>query len=147
MDTSACDRRMILQNLRARPSVASAIAIGHFHVLNGAPISIALEGLDAMAEMPCDWTVAILERVMRDPTRRPVVRRRAVSKVRSLLFEAVNRGYSRVSRGQIRDMARDACRAVEVNGSDEEDVPVIDDLCSHLDQAIVDGLFDTIPNE
>ena len=101
-----------------------------------------------MAEMPCDWTRCYPGAGDARPNSPTRGARRAVSKVRSLLFGGrQSRLFASLKRTDSETMARDACRAVEVNGSDEEDVPVIDDLCSHLDQAIVDGLFDTIPNE
>ena len=73
----ASDREIIIDNLRRRPSVASAIAIGHYHVLNGAPFAAALKGLHALEEMPCDWTVTILDHTITDSTRRPIVRQPA----------------------------------------------------------------------
>lgn len=62
------DRRIVLEGLCGNPSVASAVAIGHFHVLNGTPVSTALEAFDALEEMLCDWTVAILDRALSNPT-------------------------------------------------------------------------------
>ena len=67
----------ILDALRNRPSRASAAAIGHHFVLNGAPPTLSIAGINALGEMMCDWSVAILEETINDPTRTYEVRRYA----------------------------------------------------------------------
>lgn len=142
------DRDMILTHLRERPSVSSAIAIGHYHVLNGAPLSIAIKALNALEEMPCDWTVVILEQAALDPERPPVVRQRAVSKIRRLLIEAIWRGYGGISKREVIAKSRDARRAVASWPTHAPDTQQdIDDLASHLAQAIADGYFGTLREE
>lgn len=96
--------------------------------------------------MPCDWTVVILEQAALDPERPPVVRQRAVSKIRRLLIEAIWRGYGGISKREVIAKSRDARRAVASLPTHAPDTQRdIDDLASHLTQAIADGYFGTLP--
>lgn len=154
------DQDLILDHLQRRPSVASVVAIGHHHVLGGAPLSVVLHGLQALEEMPCDWTVAILDQTATDSTRLPLIRRSALAVVRRLLLKAVAGGYRGTSEQQVVNMARRARR--DLRASREADAReagptageagptrcagagaarTIDDLCGHLAQAVAEGFL------
>lgn len=138
------DREMILDHLQRRPSVASAIAIGHYHVLNGAPLAAALKGLTALEEMPCDWTVAILDHTITDSTRRPIVRQRALSVVRRLLLKASCHGYDGLTQSEIDGESRRARDLLHAPHDPSDLEQVTDDLCSHLAQAVSDGFLTAV---
>ena len=137
---------LVLSRLRARPSVASVVAIGHYHVLNGGPIRTALAGLEALAEMPCDWAVAILDQVITSPSRKLVVRRQAVSTLRFLLLEGIDRGYEGVTEQAVSRQANALQQALGRNSDlGPTACQVLDDLCDHLNRAIEEGLLGVLP--
>ena len=58
----------MLAALASRPSRASAAAIGHQFILNGEAPALRMRGLDVLGNMVCDWSVAILEQAIEDPS-------------------------------------------------------------------------------
>jgi hypothetical protein len=138
----------IINSLAGRPSRASAAAIGHEFVLNGAPPRLAVRGLDALSEMVCDWTVAILEEAVNDPTRAFLIRRQALLKLRDLLAGAVDRGYPHLDRSACHHLAREAMHELDdARDSDREcEGRAIEDLADHLSQAVDEGYFKELPD-
>ncbi len=138
----------ILHALTRRPSRSSAAALGHKFILNGAPPRLQLLGLEALADMTCDWSVAILEEAINDRTRRRQIRERALELVVGLLRIAVERGYRRIEEREIANLAElagirllERCRR-RVGGEDA----AVELLCSHLSEAVEEGRFGRLPD-
>jgi len=126
-----------------RPSRASVAAIGINYVLNSAPPALRMLGLDAVASMACDWSVAILEQAVTAQRAGPRVRRHALLKLRELLEEAMAHGYRHLSPQALESLM---ARAQPIlNG----DVPLrqttaaqaVEDICNHASQAVEQGCF------
>ncbi len=142
------DALTILGRLSRHPSRASAAAIGQHFVLNKTSLSLALEGMDALCDMVCDWTIVFLEEVVGDPATNYLLRRQALHRMNDLMLGAIRRGYDGLSRSQCLEWT-EACR-------DEIDVPpgkdnpqpfaALDVLGGHLAQAVADGFFGELPD-
>src|SRR5512146_2131814 len=142
--TQAC----VFHSLLRSPSRASAAAIGQQYVLRGASPALRMLGIDALAQMPCDWSVAILEQAIYDPSRGYNVRRHAIHKLRDLLSTAICDGYAPVSADRCQQWAQAAGRELMrqcIQGGMGEN-PAIEELCSHLSQAIADGHLGHLPD-
>ena len=138
----------VLDSLVRRPSRASAAAIGHEFVLNGAQPNLRHLGLDALDKMVCDWSVAILEETIDEPTRGFHLRQHAVTKLRDLVKVAIDRGYSAINSTACHQLARAAqaeLRSQVVKGQVWE-IRAVEDLCDHLSQAVADGFFGELPD-
>jgi hypothetical protein len=138
----------VLSRLRHQPSRASVAAIGHHFVLNGAPPRLRICGIDAVCDMVCDWSVAILEEAIEDPGRGRLVRRYALEKLSELVKRAVERGYGGTTPAEC-DRLADAARTglfPEAEARDRVEVPAVEDLCNHLSQAVADGVFGQMPD-
>lgn len=138
----------VLLALARRPSRSSAATIGHEFVLNGVPPALQIRGLNALAEMTCDWTVAILEEAINSPTRTCFVRHYALSMLGALLQRAIDEGYRRIGRDECRQLVRSAGVELGVRcaeGAPGEIAPV-EELCNHLSQAVADGFFAELPD-
>jgi hypothetical protein len=141
-------RVSVLQSLLRSPSRASAAAIGQNYVLNGVSPPLRMLGVDALAQMPCDWVVAILEEVILDPARGYDVRRHAILTLGDLLRTAIRKGYEGVNLDQCERWTRAADRGLTrqcVRGAPGE-IPAIEDLCGHLGQAVADGYLGQLPD-
>jgi hypothetical protein len=138
----------ILGELSRRPSRASAAAIGHRFILNGASPALRIAGIRALGPMVCDWSVAILEMAICDPARGLKTRLCAVRELGSLLKEAISRGYCRLTWQGCSHLVEAACREVDTAGESVslEDNPVVEELCGHVSQAVADGYFGTLPD-
>jgi hypothetical protein len=138
----------ILESLLRSPSRASAAAIGCHYVLNGVPPGLQLMGVNALARMPCDWAVAILEEAINDPTREYHVRRHAIRELGDLLCTAIGHGYANITRRQCSRLARAADRELTrqcAQGQNRE-IRAVEELCSHLSQALADGCLGQVPD-
>jgi hypothetical protein len=100
-----------------------------------------------LCEMICDWSVAILEEAINDPTRCYDVRQYAITKLGELLIEAVERGYSRITRQECFQLVSEAKARLKAGKDDPcfED-QAVEDLCGHLSQAIADNFFGELPD-
>ena len=83
--TSAPTPLRILDSLTRRPSRASVAAIGHHFVMNGVSTELHIRGLNALGDMICDWTVALLEEGINSPRAGYSVQRHAAAKLGELL--------------------------------------------------------------
>ena len=138
----------ILDALRNLPSRASAAAIGHHFVLNGGPPTLRIAGIDALAEMICDWSVAILEEAINDSTRADKVRSYALATVGKLLSTAIARGYGAVTKEECHQWMEEAQAEMTAHNGKSHPLefgPVVE-LCSHLSQAVADGLYGQLPD-
>ncbi len=147
MNPSPIDRS-VLDALKNQPSRASAAAIGQNFVLNGAPPSAGILGLDILADMMCDWSVAILEEAIADPTRSSRVRRHAITKLREALTKAIRRGYPAISEACCWSLASQAMLALQEQNRQgcPDQLPGVEDLCDHLSQAVEQGYFASLPD-
>jgi hypothetical protein len=138
----------VLHSLLRSPSRASAAAIGQRYVLSGPSPALQLLGIDALAQMPCDWAIAILEEAACDPSQAYDVRHQAIVKLQDLLNTAVRGGYPAVTPGQCHRWAGAADRELNrpqiQEGPDEN--PAVEELCSHLSQAVADGYLGRLPD-
>ena len=139
---------LILDSLRSRPSRASAAAIGHRFVLNGAPRALNLLGIDALAEMICDWSVALLEEAVNDPSRAFGTRQYAISKLGELLSTAIDRGYSHATREDGHRLVIPAKAELEARKDESpfREIQAVEDLCNHVSQAVAEGIFEQLPD-
>lgn len=133
----------VLNLLTVRKSRASVAAIGHQYILADQMPQVQIKGIEALAGMVCDWSVAILEECISDPLKNYVVRRRALNCIESLLKTAVRRGYDRIGYAAIGRLAQ---TAMDTNGSNGQSCPALEGLCDHLSQAIADGHFGALPD-
>jgi hypothetical protein len=138
----------ILDSLRHRPSRASAAAIGHGFVLNGAPPAVGMLGVDALCEMICDWSVAILEEAINDPSRNYGVRRHALERLCQLVMVSIDRGYTGIAKVTCSRLAHEAEAELKVRKgqTDFQEIQAVEDLCGHLSQAVADGVFGELPD-
>ena len=88
----------ILDSLARRPSRASAAAIGNQFILDGPTPASQMRGLDALCDMACDWSVAILEETINDRALVYPVRKYALAKLQELTERAIDGGYSGLSK-------------------------------------------------
>ena len=134
-----------LGHKRCRGTVAG---IGHRFILNGSPPRLAIQGIDVIGGMMCDWTVAILEEAIDTPGRHPQVRFHALEKLAEILLHAIQRGYSRVTPKGVRQLASESKKALEdrLKGTHQGDIQAVEDLCNHLSEAIDDGVFVPLPD-
>ena len=138
----------VLHSLFSRPSRASAAAIGHQFILGDAPPALCVRGLDALSHMVCDWSVAILEEVVGDPGRPFLVRLRTVRAMRDLLSTAIDRGYQGITSEECCQLASEAeaelkNRQAEASASEMQ---AVEDLASHLSEAVAEGFFEELPD-
>ena len=138
----------ILRSMGRRSSVGSVTGIAHKFILNGAPRRLAILGIDVIGEMMCDWTVAILEEAINDPSRPPQVRFHALEKLVESLLHAIQRGYARVTPEGVRRLASESKKALEerLKGIYQADIQAVEDLCNHLSEAVDDGVFAPLPD-
>lgn len=138
----------VLRSLASRRSRSSAAAIGHNFILNGAPLPVALQAIDVLSTMVCDWTVAILDEAVSRPQANRLVRSRALTVLGKLAEEAVDRGYPRLTRADCRKLARVAQKAVNRNEGRmaRNEIPAVEDLCDHLGEAVAEGIFPRLPD-
>ena len=138
----------VLDALTCRPSRASAAAIGQRFVLNRASPALAVRGLDALGDMLCEWTVAILDQAIHDSSRLPMVRQHALAKLCVLLNAALQRGYTKLDRQGFFRLMGEAQRSVEdgKRNVDAETIPAVEELCNHLSEAVSDGVFGQLPD-
>lgn len=138
----------ILGELSRRPSRASAAAIGHNFILSGASPGLRIEGIKALGQMVCDWSVAILELTICDPSRGLRTRLRAEEELGNLLKAAIARGYSRLKSDECSRLAEAARGRVLAAGQNDslEDDPLVENLCSHVSQAVAEGCFGSLPD-
>ena len=98
--------------------------------------------------MVCDWSVAILEEAINDPSRGYPVRKYALDKLRQLVELAIDRGYAGLSKGTCRRLARQGLLEMRshVREGTSGDIRAVEDLCDHLSQAVADGVFPELPD-
>ena len=139
---------IVLEALARRPSRSSATAIGHRYLLDGTTPELRIEAINALSRMVCDWSIAILEEAICDPTRGFLCRRYALARICGLLEQAIAEGYDRVTRAECRHLRRHAAAAIEASTKLEEPVEIdaVEILCSHLCQAIADGVLKETPD-
>lgn len=138
----------VLSALTRRPSKASAAAIGINFVLNGAPPALRLRGIDALARMMCNWSVAILEETITDHSRPCLLRTYALERLGGALNDAIHRGYPRLSETdklRLLNEARQALATIRDVTADDE-IPAVTEMCNHLDEATRLGLFGELPD-
>jgi hypothetical protein len=143
--TALANQMTILSSLESRCSRASAAAIGHQFVLSGNPPQVQVRGIDALAAMPCDWSIGILEEVVNDPLRNCLVRQYTIRHLAKSLNQAVDRGYGRICRAGVNRLADLAVSASFAPGGCQENRPA-EDLCSHLLEAVNAGFLGQIPD-
>jgi hypothetical protein len=138
----------VLNTLAAKPSRASAAAVGHHYVLNGVPPAMRVRGLRVLCEMPCDWTSVILESAIKDETLEYRFRRQALTQLQNLLWRAIRMGYRNLSHGQCAALTGLAVKSLprESPGSASDGIDAVEELCCHLAQAVDDGLFGELPD-
>ena len=133
----------VFQRLARKSSRASAAAIGHRFVLNGAPAGLRLRGIDALCQMMGDWSVAILEMTVHDPTRGYSVRRHAVACLCDMVTIAIGQGYTRLTLLDCRSLGSQA--QADLLGITHTSLPgeisAAVKLCNHLSQAVAEGHF------
>jgi hypothetical protein len=138
----------VLRSLASRRSRSSAAAIGHNFILSGAPLPVALQAIDVLSTMVCDWTVAILDQAISQTEGSRVVRRHALTVLGKLAEEAVDRGYPRLARADCRKLTRRA--QMELNrdegGVAQDEIPAVENLCDCLGEAVSDGFFPRLPD-
>jgi hypothetical protein len=109
-----------------------------------------IQAVSALAEMVCDWSVAILEQAVSGTGHRYLVRRYALGRICELLRRAIRRGYSPISRTEVSHLECQVVHALEgpptTNKLAGVKIGALDDLCNHLSRAIADGLFEELPD-
>lgn len=135
----------ILHSLTQRPSRSSAAAIGVKFVLNGQPAALRMRGIDALAHMVCDWSAAIFDEAIHDPSRGYLVRRHALKRLTELLSDAVQRGYHGLDARKLESLEERAREWLlcSRSGIDREGVATTE-LCNHLSQAVEQGFFGSL---
>ncbi len=138
----------ILISLRDRPSRASAAAIGHGFVLNGAPGAFRIRGLDALTGMMCDWAVAIFDEAITGAKQPVHVRRHGIGILHRLVSEAIAKGYRGAQLEEVQCLYHDALTFTRGCGDAAKSVSrqAVEDLCNHLSQAVADGCFGRLPD-
>lgn len=138
----------VLLALARRPSRSSAATIGHEFVLNGVPPALQIRGLNALADMTCDWTVAILEEAINSPTRTCFVRHYALSLLGALLQRAIDQGYRRIGRDECRQLLRAAGAELGARcaAASSDEIAPVEELCNHLSEAVAEGCFEELPD-
>ena len=133
----------VLERLIGKPSRSSAAAIGHRFVLNGAPAELRGRGVNALCEMMCDWSAAILEMVIQDPTRGCLLRWHTLTRLSEVLERAIARGYPALSRKDCRRLAKQAWADLRrpIGAGQCQASRAAEDLCVHLSQAVEAGYF------
>jgi hypothetical protein len=141
MHAANCDRLRILRYLREHPSVASAVAIGHYHILNGAPMEVALRGVKALGDMPCEWAAVLLDQTVINHELPSKVRERALFVIRRLLLRAIEHGYQQLSSGHVNA----AVTAIRQMLYDPKSSALLDErvqeLACHVIVAVTDNHF------
>ena len=148
--TTTAIQESVLCSLISHPSRASAAAIGHQFVLNGAPPALCLQGVEALSRMPCDWGVVILEQAVEDPSRPHSVRIQALKKLYALMRSAIARGYSYLTMPDARRLVAEVEEHLRSQrGGQEEapnEIPALEELASHLCEAVAAGMFGELPD-
>ncbi|HOW69711.1 MAG TPA: hypothetical protein PKY77_03845 [Phycisphaerae bacterium] len=145
---ASASAEVVLSTLAMKPSRASAAAIGHHYVLDGAPSAIRLRGVDLLCGMVCDWSVALLDELISSPHADYVLRQYALHRVHGLLRVAMSRGYANLGPPECRRLMTRARRELQhyCIRVGQPGMPAVDALCSHLGQAVADGLFGDLPD-
>jgi hypothetical protein len=138
----------VLDSLIRRPSRASAAAIGHHFILNGAHPALGILGIDALASMTCDWAVAILEETISDASRGYRLRQYTLTKLGELLTDAIEHGYPAVTKRECCRLVEEARAQLEAHKYEAQscEIQAVEHLSSHLSQAVEDGLFGQLPD-
>ncbi|HOW74083.1 MAG TPA: hypothetical protein PKY77_26050 [Phycisphaerae bacterium] len=139
---------VVLSTLAMKPSRASAAAIGHHYVLEDAPSALRLHGVDLLCGMVCDWSVALLDELINSPHADFALRQYALHRLHELLKVAMNRGYEHLSPPECRRLMTRARREIQryCRADGHGEMWAVDELCSHLAQAVADGLFGELPD-
>jgi len=141
-------RMDVLEALMGRPSRSSAAAIGRQFVLSSSPPEARIRGLNALSGMVCDWSVAILEEAINDPSRGYLVRRYALTRLCGLVRKAIDQGYTGLIRSECDQLEFRAVMALSAEDGEtgrNENLPA-EDLCCHLAEAVAAGLFGELPD-
>lgn len=133
----------VFEKLAGNPSRSSAAALGQHFVHNGAPLRLQFRGVDALCGMTCDWSVAILEIIVEDPSRDARLRRYALLRLCQMLDDAIERGYRGVSRFERMELAEEVRKAFRdpFKTGEELDSRELLDLGSYLLEAAEQGFF------
>ena len=143
--TSLAMSFMILNALRSRPSRASAAAIGHRFVLSEPPPLLARLAMDALANMPCDWSIAILEEIVNAKEKKKHIRRYAIHKLSEVLARAIEQGYPGINRKAARSLFRRAKARLSSDFEAAEN-PDVEEMCNHIGEALDRGMFKRLPD-
>jgi hypothetical protein len=116
--------------------------------LNDVSPELNIRGLNALGDMACDWTVALLEEAINDPSRGYSVRRHAIAKLGELLKRAIDQGYTKATKGRCRLLVGRAHVALKIQSNRGICHPIqeVEDLCDHLGQAVADGFLGQLPD-
>ncbi|MBP7935850.1 MAG: hypothetical protein KA354_14485 [Phycisphaerae bacterium] len=139
---------VVLSTLAMKPSRASAAAIGHHYVLDNAPSRLRLRGVDLLCRMVCDWSVALLDELINSSHVDFALRQYALHRVHELLKVAMGREYEHLSPPECRRLMTRARCELQSHCSRRlgGEMSAVDELCSHLAQAVADGLFGELPD-
>ena len=137
----------VLSSLVRLPSRASAAAIGLHYLLPERPQTIRLQAIDAVCDMVCDWTAALLDQVISDPRCALPVRRHALKKLILLLWRGIHAGYQGMTVSHLNQLAAEAQDQLERGALQTQGLTsVLDDLCNHLSSAVERGAFRQLPD-
>ena len=126
----------VLKRLAARPSRASAAAVGLYYVLAAEHLSAVRAGLETLRTMPCDITCDILACIRIGSGQEPIVVMHALSVAKDQLKEAISRGYKGLTREELNSLARDV--AISALGATMPGTlsPIADELLTHVRAAL-----------